>query len=375
MSFAFPPSSSVQPSSPLGRPPDPPVPPLPPGGSSPSRPVGKISPIAAPNSYLGALAGVSIPHPSPGQSSWICVGEKDITPSLSNGIRSLQISQSFKEKLAKPWTNTAVIRLLGKSIGYAYLCHRLKSLWKPSGAMQVIDLDKDCYLVKFGNEQDYFKALTGGPWMVLDHYLIVQQWEPNFRVSNKLPSRMVVWVHFPHLPILFYHPQILLALENLLGRIVRIDLTTQSAERGKFARIAVEIDLNEPLVPVIELGGAPQQVEYENIPDLCFDCGRIGHASDCCPSKSSSSPPPTGLLTAPALESPPTTDEDSATGRKDGLGPWMIVSRNSRRHRREGKPEKEIGEERKEESSRPQIRNVGHDSRPENPPASSKIVA
>ncbi|CAN1135875.1 hypothetical protein LINPERHAP1_LOCUS12572 [Linum perenne] len=67
---------------------------------------------------------------------------------------------------------------------------------------------------------------------------------------------MVVWVRFPHLPIFFYHPQILIALGNLIGKTVRIDFTTQTAEWGKFARLATEIDLEMPLAPVIKLDGA-----------------------------------------------------------------------------------------------------------------------
>ncbi|CAN1842297.1 hypothetical protein LINPERHAP1_LOCUS36804 [Linum perenne] len=39
--------------------------------------------------------------------------------------------------------------------------------------MHIVDLDRSCFLVKFGNNQDYFKALTGGPWIILDRYLII----------------------------------------------------------------------------------------------------------------------------------------------------------------------------------------------------------
>ncbi|CAN1160237.1 hypothetical protein LINPERHAP2_LOCUS23192 [Linum perenne] len=368
---SVPPSSAAgQPPSSLGRPPDPLVPPPPSSGGSAASP-----PPTSPTSYLGALFGETSHQSSSSHGKWICVGENDIVPSITNEVRAIQLSKSFKEKLSKPWTNTAVIRLLGKSIGYSYLCQRLKSLWKPTGAMQVIDLDKDCYLVKFSNEHDYFKALTGGPWMVLDHYLIVQQWEPNFRVSSKLPSRMVVWVRFPHLPILFYHPQILSALGNLLGRIVRIDLTTQSGERGKFARIAVEIDLNEPLTPVIELDGAPQMVEYENIPELCFGCGKIGHVSENFPSKSSASLPSMEQLTSPLSVTHQPDVEDPLDKRNDGLGPWMVVSRNTRRHRREGLPDKESEKERKVAGSPSQNRKVSSDPRPDNIPLPSKTSA
>ncbi|CAN1725561.1 hypothetical protein LINPERHAP1_LOCUS136 [Linum perenne] len=92
--------------------------------------------------------------------------------------------------------------------------------------MHIVDLDKRCFLVKFAMEQDYFKALTGGPWILLDHY------------------KMVAWVRFPHPPIHFYHAQVHTSLGNLVGKTIRIYFNTQTSEHGKFARIAIEIDLD-----------------------------------------------------------------------------------------------------------------------------------
>ncbi|CAN1836286.1 hypothetical protein LINPERHAP1_LOCUS34715 [Linum perenne] len=169
--------------------------------------------------------------------------------------------------------------------------------------MHIVDLDKSCFLVKFVNEQDYFKTLTGGPWIILDRYLIVHQWDQNFRVSDELPNKLVAWIRFPHLPIQFYHGQILSSLGNLIGRTVKIDFMTQRTDRGKFARIAVEIDLNMPLPLVIELDGCLQLVEYENIPTLCFGC--------------------------PSSAAP------------DSFGPWMIASRRMRKPIKESTPAKE----------------------------------
>ncbi|CAN1159558.1 hypothetical protein LINPERHAP2_LOCUS22784 [Linum perenne] len=98
-------------------------------------------------------------------------------------------------------SDSPLISIAGKIIGYSFTCNRLKAMWKPQGSMQVIDVDMNCYLVRFGEENDYFRTLTGGPWMIFEHYLVVQQWDSSFRVSTKLPSKMVVWVRFPHLPI------------------------------------------------------------------------------------------------------------------------------------------------------------------------------
>ncbi|CAN1121856.1 hypothetical protein LINPERHAP2_LOCUS1027, partial [Linum perenne] len=224
----------------------------------------------------GALVGTTSPEQQ-SVTPWICVGEKDIVSAVSDGIRSLRLSPVFKEKLCRPWTNSVIVRLIGKNISYTFMCNRLKAMWKPRGSMQVIDVDMNCYLVRFEEEKDYFNALTGGPWMIFDHYLVVQQWDPSFRVSTKLPSKMVVWVRFPHLPIQLYHNQILTSLGNLIGRTIKMDHNTQTAVRGKFARIAVEIDLSEPLATGVELDGAWQRIEYENLPELCFTCGKVGH--------------------------------------------------------------------------------------------------
>ncbi|CAN1149279.1 hypothetical protein LINPERHAP2_LOCUS16931, partial [Linum perenne] len=191
-------------------------------------------------------------QPQTSSQPWICVGEKDIVSSISNDVRSLKLSKEFKEKLCQPWSNTVVIRLLGKSIGYSYLCNCLRSMWKPLGNMHMIDVDMDCFLVRFGADKDYLKALTGGPWM----------------------------------PIQLYHKEVLISLDNLVGKTIKIDYNTQSAERGKFARIAVEIDLSEALVPGIDLDGAWQRIEYENLPNLCFECGKVGHLLDSCPTSS-----------------------------------------------------------------------------------------
>ncbi|CAN0826832.1 hypothetical protein LINGRAPRIM_LOCUS2398 [Linum grandiflorum] len=82
--------------------------------------------------------------------------------------------------------------------------------------------------------------------MILGHYLVVFACESQFRVSDDLPQRMVVWVRFPRLSYQYYHPDILEGLENLVGNFVRIDSRTQNSSRGKFARIAVEVNLSEP---------------------------------------------------------------------------------------------------------------------------------
>ncbi|KAJ8750003.1 hypothetical protein K2173_013918 [Erythroxylum novogranatense] len=63
------------------------------------------------------------------------------------------------------------------------------------------------------------------------------------------------------------------------------------ANRGKFARIAVEIDLHRPLMPSIELDGETYLISYEGLPQVCVRCGVLGHPPTAYAVTASAAPP------------------------------------------------------------------------------------
>ncbi|CAI0446447.1 unnamed protein product [Linum tenue] len=198
-----------------------------------------------------------------------------------------------------------------------------------------MDLDEDAFLATFDNDQDYLKALTGGPWIILDHYLIVYQWSPSFRIGDAIPRKVTAWVRFPGLPVHFYHREVLFALGNLIGRTIKLDYHTEQGQRGKFARIAIELDMSKPLRPRIRLDGFWQKVVYENLPNACFQCGIVGHSETSCPTLNRPVVPvaPCAELLPPSSPEPPSETEAPA-----GFGPWMQVTRKSRKPERKQTP-------------------------------------
>lgn len=87
------------------------------------------------------------------------------------------------------------------------------------------------------------------------------------------------------MPLNYYHKIILRLLGQVIGNVLKIYYNTEFALGGKFARIAVEINLNKPLVSQFLLDGRVQRIEYENLTTICFECGIYEHYSTNCTEK------------------------------------------------------------------------------------------
>lgn len=182
-----------------------------------------------------------------------------------------------------------MVKLLGRYIGYTALCNWLGSLWNAALGFSVIDLENDYLFVRFQSERDAEFALTQGPWTIMGHYLIVQLWTPRFDNSMEEIESVIAWIHLLGMALHYYHKKILRMLGQIIGSIIKVDYNNESATRGKFARLTVEVALTKPLISQFFLDGKVQKVEYEGLPTICFGCGKYGHTHEACPNHAAGS--------------------------------------------------------------------------------------
>ncbi|KAF7804220.1 putative ribonuclease H protein At1g65750 family [Senna tora] len=202
--------------------------------------------------------------------------DEDLCPKLN-------IDQEEYDQWCQPWKLTLLVRLLGKRIGVGFMINRLEKLWKKNGAVTTIDLENGFFAVSFTSQDDYLVALQGGPWIIADHYLLVQRWRPNFNsLSAEEPTKIAVWIRIPNLPLEFYNARCLWKIGRLIGRTLKLDPATSITTRGKFARICIEIKLGNKLKPMIEVKDRRYNVEYEGLHLICFTCGKYGHTKNQC---------------------------------------------------------------------------------------------
>ncbi|CAA7051321.1 unnamed protein product [Microthlaspi erraticum] len=228
-------------------------------------------------------------------------------PEGEDGEPVITIGEEVMVAMHGMWKQCMIVKVLGRSISIPVLSRKLRELWKPKGAMYVMDLPRSFFIIRFELEDEYLAALTGGPWRAFGSYLMVQAWTPDFDPLRNDITTTPVWVRLSNIPVTFYHKAILMGIARGLGKPVKVDLTTLNFERGRFARVCVEVNLAKPLKGTVMINGDRYFVAYEGLANICAGCGLYGHMTHGCPQLARESAevtkPVGGIEVTPARES------------------------------------------------------------------------
>ncbi|KAL9831280.1 putative transcription factor interactor and regulator CCHC(Zn) family [Arabidopsis thaliana] len=169
-------------------------------------------------------------------------------PNGEDGEPVITIGQEVVDAMNGLWKRCMVVKVLGRHISLPVLNRKLRELWKPCGAMYVMDLPRQFFMIRFEMEEEYLAALTGGMWKAFGNYLIAQAWSPDFDPLRDEIVTTPVWVRISNFPWNLYHKDILLGIANSLGKPIK-----------RF------------------------YVSYEGLANICSQCGMYGHLVHKCP--------------------------------------------------------------------------------------------
>ncbi|KAK0608273.1 hypothetical protein LWI29_028212 [Acer saccharum] len=173
---------------------------------------------------------------------------------VSNGPSGpmMKLSPKLKDQLHKPWANALILKNMGRFHTLGFMTTKLTQKWNLVGQWHLTDLGEGYFVVRFQLKEDLEYVLTNGPWVIMNQYLAVQRWKPNFVPGEDSIQSMPIWV----------------------------DPITENQARGRFARICVEIDITKPLLGSLSIEDRSIRVEYESLGLICFKCGRFGHCKE-----------------------------------------------------------------------------------------------
>lgn len=83
-------------------------------------------------------------------------------PDGEDGEPVITIGREVLDTMNGLWKNCMIVKVLERNISISVLSRRLWEMWKPRGAMYVMDLPRQFFMVRFEAEEEYLAALTGG---------------------------------------------------------------------------------------------------------------------------------------------------------------------------------------------------------------------
>ncbi|WOK96360.1 hypothetical protein Cni_G05067 [Canna indica] len=187
---------------------------------------------------------------------------------------------------------------------------------------------RDCKWLIYGGLLE--GVLSGGPWFFRGQALSLILWKEKFQPMLEDISMIPIWVQLPGLPFEFLHKNILPQIAVVIGQPMKYDDYTMAGTRRKFARICVMVDIKKPLEQGIWIetkrGKFFQSIAYENVPVICYACGRIGHREESCLAMKEKKD--NGVS-----EDMDTSEKDRAVDKADEalMGPWIQVQKRGRR--------------------------------------------
>lgn len=84
------------------------------------------------------------------------------------------------------------------------------------------------------------------------------------------------------IPIEYYDAKVISFIGNRVGKTVKVDKNTTQQERGKYARLCIEVKFSNPLLPMFSIKGRRYKIGYEGLHLPCLSCGRFGYYKEGC---------------------------------------------------------------------------------------------
>ncbi|CAL1410590.1 unnamed protein product [Linum trigynum] len=205
------------------------------------------------------------------------------------------------------------------------MAKRLNMLWARNDTIQITNRTNGYYFIRFTNKLEYEATLTGGPWLIGDHYITTQKWKKSFNPKTCKIASTLAWIHLPDLPIELFNPKAVMRIAARAGTPVRVYRAKKLGARGVYARACIEVDLTKPLLSKYKVEGVEYEINYEGLDNVCFECGMYGHSKNACPTLHSNE-----HTQETTLGGNP-TDQVKHT---EAYGEWMIAKRRERRPNR-----------------------------------------
>ncbi|XP_019236840.1 PREDICTED: uncharacterized protein LOC109217066 [Nicotiana attenuata] len=180
------------------------------------------------------------------------------------------------------WTTAVVCYVLGSNPPQVVIDGYFRRIWGAMGIDKVAQLNRGVFLVRFHSIESRSKAVEEGVQMFDRKPVIVKPWKPDMEITKEQMKNISIWVRLVGLDIKYWGQAALTKIAGLIGQPLKADAATTNRDRLIYARVLVEVKLNQQYPTSIrfenEIGKIiEQEIHYEWKPVLCGKCKNYGH--------------------------------------------------------------------------------------------------
>ncbi|XP_019236346.1 PREDICTED: uncharacterized protein LOC109216625 [Nicotiana attenuata] len=128
-------------------------------------------------------------------------------------------------------------------------------IWGDLGIDKVAQLNRGVFLVRFHSAESRSKVVEEGVQMFDRKPAIVKPWKPDMEITKEQMEKIPIWVRFTGLDIKYWGKVALTKIAGLIGKPLKADTATTKTERLMYARVLVEVKLNQQY---------PISIKFEN---------------------------------------------------------------------------------------------------------------
>ncbi|VFQ86461.1 unnamed protein product [Cuscuta campestris] len=188
------------------------------------------------------------------------------------------------------WDSALVCCILGANPPLEIVKGFLNRIWKTYGIDDVSFLKEGQFIVRFKKEEDRDEIIKRKYYYMDNKPVYVQIWYPGVKVDILGRKDIPIWIQLPDLDMKYWGLSALSKIGSSIGQPIRRDGATAARNRWSYARIQIEVQVNQSFPDQIHFINEEgriitQSIVYEWAPTLCSHCGRIGHVADKCRKK------------------------------------------------------------------------------------------
>ncbi|XP_075499819.1 uncharacterized protein LOC142538372 [Primulina tabacum] len=230
---------------------------------------------------------------------------------IARCVRSMQISSNNKkdpivlpEDLASIGKNRLDSCLVckifsSKAVNRETFRVQMPRILQAKKPIQIEVIGENIFLFHFASLIDRGHSILDGPWSFFKDMVI---FDGEIQADNTQQRRLQkavdlvfeeisVWVQCHNVPLVFMQSAILRNLGSKLGTVMEVDEGDEGDEgscTGRYDRIRVSLDINEPLRQCLSVRSEQEQEDiciillYEKLPNFCYNCGKLGHVQRDC---------------------------------------------------------------------------------------------